>query len=148
MRAITIVLGSLLIACVPLIRSQAHAQEEAQFVLIVNSSNPVASLSKAEVTRLFLKKTSRWDSGEKALPVDLPEDSPVRELFSREVLEKDVATVKNYWQQQIFSGRSSPPVVKSTDREVIDYVQGNAGAIGYVSASAPLEGVRELQVTQ
>jgi hypothetical protein len=40
-----------------------------------------------------------------------------------------------------------PPQMKS-DREVLDYVKANRGAIGYVSRRAPLKGVKVLKVTE
>ncbi len=38
------------------------------FVVIVNASNPAASMSKEELSKLFLKKQSRWESGLKVIP--------------------------------------------------------------------------------
>ena len=72
------------------------------------------------------------------------ETSPVRDSFSREVLGKSVPAVEQYWTQAIFSGRAVPPVEKRTDADVLAYVRETPGAIGYVSASTPTEGVKRL----
>jgi ABC-type phosphate transport system substrate-binding protein len=118
------------------------------FVVVVNEQNTVATMPRARVSRLFLKKVSRWDSGVVALPVDLPADSPVRDAFTRRVLSKSVGSVKAYWQQQIFSGRDVPPPEKPGDDAVLEFVQSNPAAIAYVSPLAPLpRGVRVLGVT-
>lgn len=105
------------------------------FAVVVNASNPVSTLSKDEVAKLFLKKTVSWKSGQSAAPVELPASAKVRESFAREVLNKSVAQVRSYWQQQIFSGRDVPPVEKPTEDDVLAYVRANPNAIGYVSRS-------------
>ena len=81
--------------------------QDAPYRLIVNSNNPVGALSRDEVSKLFLKKVPAWHSGEAVVPVDQSEDAEVRRLFSKRVLGKDVASVKGYWQQAIFTGRGS-----------------------------------------
>ena len=106
------------------------------FAVIVNVSNPISTLSKDEVAKLFLKKTISWSSGQSASPVELPVTAKVREEFAREVLNKSVAQVRSYWQQQIFSGRDVPPPEKPTEEEVLAFVRANPNAIGYVSRTA------------
>jgi ABC-type phosphate transport system substrate-binding protein len=106
------------------------------FAVIVNVSNPISTLSKDEVAKLFLKKTISWSSGQSASPVELPVTAKVRESFAREVLNKSVAQVRSYWQQQIFSGRDVPPPEKPTEDDVIAFVRANPNAIGYVSRTA------------
>ena len=106
------------------------------FAVIVNAANPVSTLSKDEVAKLFLKKTVAWQSGQSASPVELPATAKVREAFAREVLNKSVAQVRSYWQQQIFSGRDVPPPEKPSEDEVLAFVRANPNAIGYVSRTA------------
>jgi len=87
---------------------------------------------------MFLKKIGAWKSGDPVVPVDQLEDADVRKLFSKLVLGRDVKTVKGYWQQAIFTGKSFPPVEKATDADVAAFVAANPRAIGYVSATAVL----------
>jgi ABC-type phosphate transport system substrate-binding protein len=125
-----------------------RAQPEPAFRVIVNASSPLSALPKGDVARLFLKRTLSWKHGGKVVPVDLAEGSDVRATFSRSVLGKDVAAVKGYWQQLIFTGRGVPPVEKGSEAEVVSFVAGNPAAIGYVSAGTALDSrVKVLQVT-
>ena len=118
------------------------------FLVVVNDQNTVSTLSRNVVSRYFLKKVSRWESGAVALPVDLPPDSPVRDAFSRQVLSKSVSSIKAYWQQQIFSGRDVPPPEKADDAAVLEFVQSNVAAIAYVSSQVTLpRGVRAVTIT-
>jgi ABC-type phosphate transport system substrate-binding protein len=122
--------------------------QQAGYNLVVHKDNPVSSLSKKEVSNLFLKKVSKWSNGESVQPLDLVETSPVREKFSREIHGRKVSSIKAYWQKQIFSGRKIPPPEKKSDLDVIAFVQDNAGAIGYVSSRVNLSsrGVKIIQV--
>lgn len=128
--------------------ANAPAQQGAPFKVIVNSSNPVATMPKANLSNLFLKKVSKWENGRKALPVDLSETSPVREAFSKRVHGKNTVAIKSYWQQKIFSGRDTPPPELDSDSAVLAYVQTNADAIGYVSAVAQTAKVKVIEITE
>jgi len=138
---------ALLIAAAGLSGVPADAADVAIAVL-VNANNPVASLSSEEVGKLFLKKTSKWPNGEKVLPVDLHEQSAVRESFSKQFHGKGTAAIKAYWQKMIFSGRDVPPPEKTSVADVAAFVRSNAGGVGYVPASYDAgAGVKVLQVT-
>ncbi|HXE57809.1 MAG TPA: hypothetical protein VNK43_07405 [Gemmatimonadales bacterium] len=116
--------------------------------VIVHESNPVAELPRAEVSRLFLKRTTRWADGRPVQPVDQAAKSPVHHDFCRLIHGRQPSAVRHYWQQMIFSGRAVPPPEKASDAEVLAFVRANPGAVGYVSAAAPIAGVRELTVTR
>jgi len=131
---------------VALIGPAAAAQQNG-YAVIVNEADGVTSLSADEVSRIFFKKTHRWTNGLDVVPVDLPEDAPAREAFSAAVHGKSVGAIRAYWLQQVFSGRSAPPIQKASDEQVVDFVRDTPGAIGYVSATATLSGgVRRLQI--
>lgn len=117
--------------------------------VIVNSANPTTTLSKEDLARLYLKKMSTWKTGTPVMVVDLGPKSPVRAEFSMTVLGRDVPTMKNYWQQSLFSGRGVPPIEQPTEAQVVASVAANPGAIGYVSADVPLpESVRTVSITR
>ena len=122
----------------------APAQE---FTIIVNSANPVTTMSQEDLAKIFLKKTATWQSGEPVAPVELPVSTKTREAFARAILGKSLPQVKSYWQQQIFSGRDVPPPEKQTDADVVAFVRANANAIGYVAKGKELgKGVKTLEV--
>jgi len=116
----------------------------AGFKVIANNSVDVDKLSKKDLSKLFLKKITKWGDDTSVKPVDLPVDSPIRDQFSRTIHEKTVPAVKAYWQQQIFAGRALPPTEKSSEEAVISYVRGTPGAIGYVSSDTDVKGVHVL----
>ena len=114
--------------------------------MIVNAGNAVASLNAAQVSDYFLKRTTTWSGGQRVAPVEPQPQSATRAAFSKAVHKKDVASVKAYWQELVFSGRDTPPAVKASDDEIVAYVKANPGAIGYVSAAAETAGVKVVTV--
>jgi ABC-type phosphate transport system substrate-binding protein len=116
------------------------------FQVIVNPGNDLTRLDRSFVEDAFLKKITTWPDGEIIKPVDLVPDSPVRRAFSHEVLNRSVEAVKGYWQQRIFSGRDVPPPELGSDEEIVDFVLKHAGGIGYVSATAKLNGCKVVVV--
>src|ERR1700687_522279 len=72
------------------------------FLVVVNQANPISSLSRQEVSDLFLKKTSEWPGLGRILPVDQPEGVAARESFNREIHRKSGPAIRAYWQLRIF----------------------------------------------
>jgi ABC-type phosphate transport system substrate-binding protein len=116
------------------------------FKVVVHPSNPATSISRDELAQIFLKKSTSWPGGKRAVPVDQTEGSTARIAFSRAVLQKSVSEVKAYWQQQIFSGRSVPPVEKTSDGQVLSFVVGNELAVGYVADGVDTGSAKVLRV--
>jgi len=130
-----------------LILASANVWAQAKsYKIIVNPSNPVSSMSREDVSRIFLKKTTKFSDGRGASPVDLPISSPTRESFSKDVHGKSSSAVDAYWQQLIFSGRDIPPGQKS-ESGVLEFVRSNENAIGYVSPGADTGGVKVITIT-
>ena len=125
------------------------AQADGAYRVVVNAANPVTRLSRDEVSRLFLKKVTSWQTGKGVVIVDQKEDAEVRRQFTREIHGRQVASVKSYWQQMIFAGHDVPPPEKASDAEVLSFVAANPNAIGYVSAAAAAgPGVKVVEVTR
>lgn len=125
-----------------------HTQaQQVGYRVIVHPDNPTTALSAKDVSSYLLKRKSRWEHGVTVNPIDLGPDSEVRKAFSKDVHGRSVSSIKSYWQRQIFSGREVPPPEVTSDAEVIAHVKSNPGAIGYVSASARLDGVKVLDLS-
>ena len=143
---------TLLIAIATLGLVAAHGSvgsaASASFRVVVHESNPTSTLPSSEIQRLFMKKARQWDHGPRVAPVDQTTESTVRRDFSRDILNRSVGSVTKYWLTQVYSGRETPPQVMDSDREVMEFVASNRGAIGYVSADARLTGVKAIEVTR
>jgi ABC-type phosphate transport system substrate-binding protein len=130
-----------------LILASANIWAQAKsYKVIVNPSNPVSSMSREELSRIFLKKTTKFSDGRGASPVDLPPNSSTRENFSKNTHGKSPSAVDAYWQQLIFSGRDIPPPQKS-ESGALEFVRSNENGIGYVSTGTDTAGVKVISVT-
>lgn len=120
----------------------------ADFVLVANPSVKAASVPRSQLARFFFRQATAWPDGEHVKPVDQVRTSEVRQAFTRQVLKRTLAEVETFWTQAIFSGKAVPPPQKKSDDEVLAYVRETPGAVGYVTASASLEGVKSLSIEE
>ena len=125
---------------------QVLAQGRGAYKVVVNPSISISSISRDELSRIFLKKISKFHDGHSATPVDLPSSSSVRDAFSRDIHGKPTSAVEAYWQQQVFSGREVPPAEKP-EGAALDFVRSNSNGITYVSPGADTEGLKVISVT-
>ena len=117
------------------------------YVVVVNQANPVHRMSRTDLSKLFLKRSTAWPGGAAAVPFDLSGTSPIRKAFSQDVHGKPVWVVVAFWQQEIASGRAQPPVVCPTEEEALQAVSRNPGGVAYVSEGAALSpGVKVLDL--
>ena len=120
-------------------------QGQEGYRVVVNAANPVSSLSKGQLSKLYFEKSS-WEDGAAASPVDQLPESPIRSAFSKEVLGVPVSNaIERMRVMRKVSGADLPPAVAS-DREVLAYVRLKPGAIGYVSMAADVTGVKVITV--
>jgi ABC-type phosphate transport system substrate-binding protein len=136
-----IALGAFCVFGIPLARA-----DDAPFRVIVHPDNPIRTIDRAVLSKLFLKEASRWDDGEAVHPVDLRADSDTRSRFSESVIKRSTAAVRNYWQQRIFSGRGVPPPEVDSDADVVRHVLKYRGSVGYVSGRADIGKSKVLSV--
>jgi hypothetical protein len=110
----------------------AHAQP-AEVVVILHPDNP-HKVDRVLVQRLYTGVLRAWPDGSPAFPLDLPEEHPARDTFSRQWLTRSVANVRTLWAQNVFTGKGLPPRVTSLEAEMRRLVATNRNAIGYLTA--------------
>ncbi len=131
-----------LVAAAPLATSPA----DAEYRVVVHATNPVDSITRADLSAMFLKRTRSWPGGTPVEPVDQAEGSAVHERFCGDVHGRSAASIRTYWARLVFAGRDKPPERKASDGEVVAFVRSHAGAVGYVLGSAPVAGVKVIEV--
>jgi ABC-type phosphate transport system substrate-binding protein len=116
----------------------------ADVVAVVSSTSVVTSLSKTQVTDIFLGKVSRYPNGTQALPIDQEEGSSVRDEFYVAYAGKSAAQMKSHWAKIIFTGRGQPPKTVPNSVDVRRLIAANPQAIGYIERSAVDSSVKVL----
>jgi ABC-type phosphate transport system substrate-binding protein len=136
----------LFLASLPVGMTGASHAAGTAYRIIVNPATPQNAIDRRVLAEIFLKKVTRWNTGDTIHPVDQHPDSPARQRFSDEILGRSVAAVRNFWAQAVFAGRDVPPPELDDDDEVVRFVLKHAGAVGYVSAAANVDRVKVLGV--
>ena len=148
MRILGVVLAGLAVSLGSIVSApRLEAQNSLPFIVVVHESNPTTTISRDELSRIFLKKITVWRSKRPVTVVDQRETARVREQFTRTVHRREVSSVASFWQQQIFAGRAVPPAQRTNDADVMQFVANNPDAIGYVTVGATLSpGVKAVVV--
>lgn len=119
----------------------------ASFRVIVHSEVPVESLTRSELSEIFLKSRVTWPDGTPIRPIDHPIRSSLRARFLQAVYGKSPRFMTRYWHRRIFAGRDLPPPEAISDADVVAFVRQNRGAIGYVSAAGSIpDGVKIVEL--
>jgi ABC-type phosphate transport system substrate-binding protein len=114
--------------------------------VIVHPSVRGSTIPRATLSAIFLKQARKWGDGTAVVPVDQSLRSPVRESFCREVLGQQVEAMNVYWLRLVAQG-VMPPMVKSSNEEILSFVASTPGSIGYVSTDTPLpDSVRAIAI--
>ena len=111
---------------------------DAPFQVIVHRSNPTSSLTRAELSAIYMKRIRSWRGGGEIVAIEQPVRARLRDDFSRAVHGKSVAYVVRYWQRLIFAGRGIPPPEVPSSAAAIDFVRTHRGAIAYVDREVAL----------
>lgn len=104
----------------------------ADIVVIVNSSNKIAELTQRQVIDLYMGRTSHFPNGEKLQRYDQHSNSIARADFYYRITGRSVAAINAYWARLAFTGRASPPIMVLGNAEMLEAVEKNAEAIGYL----------------
>ncbi len=123
------------------VRHGYGANTGGSIIVIANPSVPVASVSLKELVTIYLLRVTLWPDGQPIVPVNQEADSRLRSRFSETVLGQQPMALANYWNQMHFQGKN-PPLVMDSSQAVAAFVRKVPGAIGYVSANTPTEGVK------
>jgi len=112
-----------------------------ELAIIVNKSN-ADNLDADYLQMIFLGKAKGYPSAGKAVPLDLPEDHPIRETFLKNVARKSKAQYTAYWAKLMFTGKGVPPKIVDDEKAMLELVSKNPSIIGYVDASKVTGDVR------
>jgi len=122
--------------------SIAAAQE---VIVIANPNVPVSSLTGDEVKDIFLAKKTQWDNGRKINFVTLKNCDTHRE-FLKQYLQKSSSQFERYFRTLVFTGKGSIPKAFDTEEQLVGFVSGTDGAIGYVSSGTATGSTKVLTI--
>lgn len=110
-------------------------QAVAEVVVVVNPDNQ-ATITKQTVKRLFLGKETAFPNGIAATIVQQPATNQQRAEFDSDVLGRSSAQVSAMWAKLVFTGRGIAPQEFDSDAKVIEFIQSDENAIGYIDSAS------------
>lgn len=110
-------------------------QAVAEVVVVVHPDNQ-ATITKQTVKRLFLGKETAFPNGKAATIVQQPATNQQREEFDSDVLGRSSAQVSAMWAKLVFTGRGIAPQEFDSDAKVIEFIQSDENAIGYIDSAS------------
>lgn len=114
----------------------------AELVIVVNPQNAATRMFPSQAAQFFLGGSVLF------VPVEQPENSPIRAEFYKKVLEKEPAQVQAIWSKIAFTGKGKMPREMKGSAEVKKAVSENVNAIGYIEKSAVDDTVKVIATIQ
>lgn len=111
--------------------------------LVVIGHPGLPRLDPATLRKLYTGRIIEID-GVAVSVVNAPAGSPLRSRFLAVFLDQDEEKYMAYWTVRRFIGKGIPPRELAGNAEIIEFVQGRPGAIGYIDASALRPGLNVL----
>jgi len=105
------------------------AQVAAEIVVITSSSSEITELTRRQVVDTYMGRVLITPNGQRLMPYD---NEVIREAFYRQLIGKTLAGVNAYWAGLLFSGRASPPRRVADNAAMLELIEENPNAIGYI----------------
>jgi ABC-type phosphate transport system substrate-binding protein len=136
-RLTTLLMTVLLIAWPEVVRVHAVGAQTPgstePLVIVVNRSNPVDSLTSAELRRVFLGNRSYWANGRRITLVMREPGEPERVTILRDVCGMNEDQLKNHFLHGLYTGEILvSPKILSSATGVRKFIFNVPGAIGYL----------------
>jgi phosphate transport system substrate-binding protein len=138
-------LHCILWACALLFPLTAAAEDD--LAVVVNKSNPVENLTKAQLRKIVLGDQAAWSAGKKVTVVLRAPGQPDRVGVLKTVCGMGEEDFNQHQMQASFNGdTSNPPKVVATDEAVRSLVAAQPGAIGFLRAADINDSIRAVTV--
>jgi hypothetical protein len=114
------------------------------YVIVASSAVDLTDVSSADLKAVFMG-TRNAIQGIELEPV-LADGGAAHDAFLKQCIGKSDSAYRNQLTSLVFTGKMAMPRSLKTDADIVRYVAGRKGAIGYVSSSATGATVRTLAV--
>jgi hypothetical protein len=106
------------------------------FVLVRNTRNTTASVSRGDVKDLSVGKRKTWGSGAVVQLVLPPAGTPALGWFASAVVGVPEDALMNKIRQEVFKGELRKPLTAASDKDTLSAVAADPGTLGIVHAAS------------
>jgi len=115
---------------------------KAEIVVIVNAKSALKQLTRRQVVDIYTGRVTTVANGNALFPLDHPMNSVMRKNFYARLTGKSVSAVNAYWARLLFTGRALPPKELSDGISVLESIEMDMNAIGYMHSGDVSEKVK------
>lgn len=119
---------------------------QAEVVVAVSEQSSIKTLSRLQLTDIYLGRLTQLPSGYAVTPLDQAEPSGSHHQFYQHYLGRTAAEIRAHWSRLIFTGRGQPPKAVAGDAAMADALIDNPSAVGYLNTEALREGLRVIDI--
>jgi len=114
-------------------------------VIIVSKDVNIETLTKNELERIFLGKTTIWKDG-KRIQIGLSTYNNEKvNYFFKHYIGKNQRRYKKYWLKLVFAGYGIAPKIFKDDDKAINFTKNTQGVITFVSTKE-LESIKDIKI--
>ena len=125
----------------------ARTPQQEDIAVVVNPSNPVNSLTLADLRKTYMGERQYWKSNSPVVLLMRARGSWERDVILRLLFQMSEEQYTQYWVAKAMRAEiSDPPASLFSSGMVQEGIRGNPGAIGYVNASEVRPGVKVLRI--
>ena len=109
-------------------------QEQSNKLLFFVNSSVVdrATLTKSKIEDIYFGDKTVWSNNNKIIPCYLESGSPAGKIFFNDYIKLTESNFNRHWIKLIFSGNSQAPKKFTSSEQIIKYVGGKKGSIGFI----------------
>ncbi len=117
----------------------------AKIIVIINKDSDIKVIPKPAAKAIFMGELKSL-KGIDELIVAIQNDNDSHNGFLQEFTGLSSSDFKKHWEKMIYTGKAIEPEVFNSDKEVIDFVKSNKGAIGYIDVKSLDDSVKAVMV--
>ncbi len=114
--------------------------------VIVNVENNNQISSFHDLQSIFIMRKRYWDSGEKISVFVLPDNNNMHKAFVKEKLQMFPHQIRKIWDRMTYTGTGQPPIIVRSISEMLEKIQQNPNAIGYIDKRDVNESIHYLNL--
>jgi phosphate transport system substrate-binding protein len=123
------------------------AVQAEDLAVVVNKSNPVDNLTKAQLHKILLGQQSAWSAGKKISVILLTPGQPEREAVLESLCGMNEDEFNKHWMKADFNGDSAaPPKALGSPGAVRALVASIPGGIGFLKPADVNDSVKAVTV--
>jgi hypothetical protein len=113
--------------------------------IIVNQSVPLTDYSIKDIRAIFSMRKRMWPNNRQIKVYVLPDNNSLHKDFVINKLHLFPHQIRLIWDRLTFSGTGNTPTEVASEQEMLEKIEKNSDAIGYITSVPKNENVRLLK---